>query len=142
MPVGFKLPLQLSSTGGFDLVDSDENDFKIIKTALMNDENENAFQQNMGLGNSAIFKNNDSAQRSSLNSRLRMIFKNFEQQKRYKLLPSTVKWSTNPTSHELILEFRFISLESDEEKTFTNSFFFILILLNSLSLTRLFLKLK
>lgn len=122
MPVGLKLPLQLSSTGGFAIVDSDENDYKIIKTALMSDENENAFQQNIGLGHGMIFGLNDSILHSSLNSRLKSIFRRFEVQKRYKLLPGTVKWKQDPDNHEFILEFRFISLESDEEKTFTNSF--------------------
>lgn len=122
MPVGLKLPLQLNSSGGFALVESDENDYKIIKTALMSDENENAYQQDIGLGHGMIFGLNDSALRSSMSSRLRMIFRRFEVQKRYKLLPSTVKWSQDSINHELILEFRFISLESDEEKTFTNSF--------------------
>ena len=122
MPVGLKLPLQLSSTGGFALVDSDENDFKIIKTALLSDENENAFQQSIGFGHGMIFGLNDSVLRSSLNSKLRIIFRRFEVQKRYKLLPGTVKWSQDLENHNLVLEFRFISLESDEEKTFTNSF--------------------
>lgn len=122
MPVGLKLPLQLSSTGGFALVDSDENDFKIIKMALMSDENENAFQQDIGFGSGMIFGLNDSVLRSRLNSKLRIIFRRFETQKRYKLLPSTVKWTQDLNNQEFVLEFRFISLESDEERTFTNSF--------------------
>ena len=113
MPVGLKVPIQLNSSGGFALSDSDENDFKIIKIALAGDENENAYQQNIALGKKMIFGTNDSALRSRMNGRIRSIFRQFEVQKRYKLLPSTIKWTQDPDTHELSLEFRFISLESE-----------------------------
>lgn len=122
MPVGLKMPLQINSSGGFALSESDENDMKIIKLALMADDNENAYQQNIGLGQDMIFEANDSILRSRMNGRIRSIFRRFERAKRYKLLPSTVQWSQDPDTGELVLEFRFISLESDEERTFTQTF--------------------
>ena len=122
MPVGLKLPIQVNSSGGFALSDSDENDFKIIKTALMSDHNENAFQQNIGLGHGMIFDVNDEFTISRLNGRIRSIFRQFQNEKRYKLLPSTIKWVQDNSAQELTLEFRFISLESDEEKTFARTF--------------------
>ncbi len=122
MAVGLKLPVGTSSTGGVALVDSDENDNKIISLALGSDDNENAFNQDIGLGVDMVFAISDPHIRGRIITRLRQIFKRFEAQKRFKLFPSTIKWTEDSTEQELTLEFKYLNIESDEEKTFSRTY--------------------
>lgn len=99
-------------------MDSDENDNKIISLALGDDDNENAFQQNIGLGVDMIFAINDPSIRGRIMGRLKRIFDQFEAQRRYRLISNSVKWFEEPSSQELTLEFKYLNLESDETNTF------------------------
>lgn len=118
MPVGLDIPVGVNPSGGARLVDGDVNDNKIISMALGDDDNENAFQQNIGLGIDMIFAIEDPAVRAKIMGRLRAIFRSFEAQKRYRLMPATVKWSQDSETQDLILEFKYLNLESDEVNTF------------------------
>jgi len=122
MPVGLALPVGVNTSGGVKLVDSDENDNKIISLALGMDDNENAFQQGIGLGIDMVFAISDPATRGRILGRLKQIFRRFEAQKRYRLRPATLKWTEDSDTQDLVLEFKYINLESDEERTFSRTF--------------------
>ncbi len=121
MPRGLAIPVAVGQNGGARLVEGDENDTKIILLALMGDDNDNAFQQNIGMGSGMIFDIADPLVRIKVLSRLRSIFRRFEQQKRFRLREETLKF-TNPNEGEQAMEFKYVNLESDEEKDFRNSF--------------------
>lgn len=120
MPRGLRVPVGVDPTGGAALVESDENDQKIISIALGSCDSEHAFQQEIGLGSDMVFDINDPTLRARIYRRLISIFQDFESQKRYRLVRETVKWEEG--SGELTLSFKYLNLESDEPKTFTQSF--------------------
>jgi hypothetical protein len=122
MARGLYMPVGVNPSGGAALIDGDDNDAKIIKMALSSDNNENAFQQDIGLGESMVFDLNDQALRAKIRRRLLKIFENFERQKRYKLKKDTIKWEENTVDQELALTFKYVNLESDEEKPFRRVF--------------------
>lgn len=122
MPVGIALPIGVNTSGGVKLADSDENDNKIISLALGMDDNENAFQQGIALGIDMVFAISDPAIRGRIIGRMRQIFRRFEAQKRYRLVPSSVKWTEDATTQDLKLEFKYINLESDEPRVFSKTF--------------------
>jgi len=122
MPVGLAIPVTVSSTGGMRLVESDENNSKIIALALGSDENENAFQQDIGLGDFMVFALEDANIQGKILGRLRDIFKRFEAQKRFRLMTNTIEWTTDPATQELTLQFRYLDLESDEVNTYNKTF--------------------
>lgn len=122
MPTGLGVPVGVDASGGARLVSGDENDNKIIQLALSSDSNENAFQQNIGLGQDMIFDLNDAGVRARILRRVILIFKAFQIQNRYKLLKNTVKWTEDGQNQALILEFKYVNLESDEEVFFRRAF--------------------
>ena len=122
MPVGLALPVGVSSSGGARLVDGDTNDNKIISLALGSDDNENAFNQDIGLGIDMVFALQSPATRGKIMGRLRQIFRRFEAQKRYRFLSNTVVWSENTDTGDLTLEFKYLNLESDETNTFRRTY--------------------
>lgn len=121
MPTGLKVPIYVNKKGGLSLVSGDENDKKIISLSLGDDDNENAFQQNIGLGVGMIFSIADELSRPKIMRRLTEVFRKFESQKRYLLKTNTIKWQKDQ-NQQLVLEFKYINLESDEEKIFRQSF--------------------
>lgn len=123
MATGLAIPVGVDNKGGGRLSSGDENDSKIIRLALGDDDNENAFQQNIGLGVGQIFGISDELLRAKVLRRLYEIFRRFEAQKRYILRTNTVRWVRDENQNqELTLEFRFVNVESDEEKLFRNNF--------------------
>ncbi len=122
MATGLSIPLGVNNSGGARLVSGDENDDKIIRTALGADDNENAFQQNIGLGEAQIFGIADQQLQAQTLRRLFEVFRRFEAQKRYILRNSTVKWETDSATQELILSFKYVSIESTEERDFRQGF--------------------
>jgi hypothetical protein len=122
MATGLKVPIGVNSIGGAALVNGDDNDIKIIKLALTNDDNENAFQQNIGLGEEMIFDLNDPTTRPKIISKLRRIFDKFEANNRFKLLYNTIKWEESSDDGELSLTFKYLNIESDEIKEFDQKF--------------------
>lgn len=122
MATGFKLPIGVNQSGGMATVDGDDNDRKIIKTALTDDENENAFQQNVGLGDEIVFDFNDPRTRARIGRRIREVFEVFEAEERFKLLENTISWDTISDTQELVLKFKYLNLESDKETEFEDKF--------------------
>jgi hypothetical protein len=122
MPTGLRIPVGVSQSGGAALVDGDENDRKIIRLALGSDDNENAFQQNIGMGDGMIFGLSDATSRAAINRRLIDIFRTFEAQQRYILKPETIQWTQNPDTQEMELSFQYLQIESDQVKDFSLGF--------------------
>ena len=122
MPTGLALPIGVSASGGVKLVDGDDNDKKIIALALGSDDNENAFQQDIGLGIDMIFGISDPGIRGRIINRLKAIFRNFQAQQRFSLFTASIKFTEDSKTQELILEFKYLNLESDEIKDFRRQF--------------------
>lgn len=120
--MGLKMPVGVNPSGGAALMEGDINDAKIIKMALSSDDNENAFQQDIGLGVDMIFGISDTVLQSQITRRVIRLFQNFQTQKRFKLLRNTLKWTEDASQQELTLEFRYVNLESDEEVFFRRAF--------------------
>lgn len=122
---GLKLPVGVGSNGGASMLDGDENDFKIITIALGSSENENAFQQDITLGEDMVFDLSDQTIRARILVRLYDIFNIFKTKKRFFLKKETIRWEENSRNQELIMTFKYVNLESDEEilfrRTFTSS---------------------
>lgn len=101
---------------------SDDNDRKIIKIAMSDDDNENAFQQGIGLGAGMIFDIADSAGRASIMRKVTEIFRRFVAQKRYSLVPDSIRWDEDSASQTVTLSFKYINLESDRVEDFSTGF--------------------
>lgn len=120
MPRGLAIPVGINAKGGAALVEGNENDDKIIKAALGSDDNENSFQQNLGIGLDAIFDINDPTSRPAIQSKVARVFRQFELQRRYKLVDSTLSWTQS--EGETTLSFKYVSLEADEERLYRQAF--------------------
>jgi len=122
MPKGLAIPVGVNTSGGARLVEGDLNDSKILKLGLGDDENDNAYQQGIGMGTSMVFDTIDVGQRARLTQRLLDLFRRWEAQKRYKLRTNTLKWEEDAEKGELIVSFKYVSLEADEERDFRRSY--------------------
>jgi len=120
MAKGLKIPVGVDGTGGSVAIEGDAYADQTIRTALSDHDNDNAFQQDTGLGADMIFGVSNTALRASILRRLYSLFEFFETERLFKLMRETIKWSKG--EGELILEFRYVNLESDEEKLFEQSF--------------------
>jgi hypothetical protein len=115
---GLQLPIGVGPGGGSVVIDGDEQAAKIIWTALSDCDNDNAFQQDIGLGVDMVFDVQSPESRGKILRRLYAIFRDFERNNLYSLVRSSVKWRDNPAMQETELEFNFVNLESDELSTF------------------------
>lgn len=122
MPRGLRVPVGISSNGGAATDDGDDNDIKIIKTALSDGDNDNAFQQDISLGSDLVFDISDPVFRSEIVGRIIRIFNKFKLEKRFKLLRSTIRWNDEPEEGDISISFKYLNLESDEEKVYEQNF--------------------
>lgn len=122
MPTGLAVPMGPNNGGGAKIVSGDANDDKIIRLALGADDNENAFQQNIGLGEAQIFGLADQTTQAQVLRRLFEVFRRFKAQKRFVLAENTIKWEQDSATQELILTFDYVPVESTEPKTFSQNF--------------------
>jgi hypothetical protein len=122
MPTGLAVPVGVGPDGGARLAVGDANDDKIIRLSLGDDSNENAFQQNVGVGADMVFGQSDELLQASIMRRLGEVFKRFEAQRRYIIKRETILWSRDSETQDLILQFKYLSLESESEQTFRESF--------------------
>lgn len=118
MPTGLRMPVGVNSRGGAWLVSKDENSHKIIALALSDLENDNAFQQNIGLGGGAIFDVAGQTYRAQIRQKVVDIFKDFEDQKLYSLDTTSLKFNRGAPG-EQILDFAYINLETDQRVVFS-----------------------
>lgn len=116
MATGLAIPVRVSPSGGFAKSSGEQHDNDIIRSALGSDDNENAFEQDLGLGEAAIFDINDAQLRATVLERLRTIFARFEALKRFRLMEDTIEWDDVPG--EQILTFKYVNLETDKEQDF------------------------
>ena len=117
MATGLRIPVGVDGTGGAALTTGDAQDRKIIMTALGDNENENAFQQNIGLGSFMVFDVDAPDVQSNVLRQVRRIFRVFRAKQRFKLIEGSVEFKKEAEG-ELTLEFKYINLESDEERPF------------------------
>lgn len=120
MPRGLQLPVGVDGTGGTAMTDSEEENKKIIWCALSDCDNDNAFQQDLGIGSAMVFGMKDAGSRARILDRVTDIFRTFEALQRFRLKRETVKWRSR--EGEQILEFKYLDLESDEEQSFSRAF--------------------
>ncbi len=119
MATGLALPVGVNGSGSSALVSADAQDSKILSMALGDDENDNAFQQNIGLGAFMIFQQPGDRINALVRQRITAIFRDFRIAQRFQLLPDTILFRDEPEQGEFSIEFKFINLESDEERTFS-----------------------
>src|SRR6185295_18516119 len=105
--------------GGLRISRSADNDNKIVSLAFGDCSNDHAFQQDIGFGPGPLFEINDGALRSKILLRLRQVFEKFKRERRYELVEGSIKVNGADTSGksdgEFFLEFRYVSLEANEE---------------------------
>lgn len=121
MPRGLKIPVGVSPSGGLAFVEHDENDNKTIMLALGAGDNENAFQQDITLGDGMVFDNADPTMRARVVARIVEIFRDFERQKRFKLHRHTIEWASQEGSQVQTLRFTYLNIESDEIRQFDSA---------------------
>lgn len=117
---GLDIPIGVNKHGATKTVTRDDNDRKIISTALSDNNNDHAFQQDPGLGADMIFGVNTDAIRGIIIQRLRDVFADFERQNRYSLREDTAVW-TESDEGDLILDFDYFNIETDEAKHFSGA---------------------
>lgn len=121
MATGLDLPVRVDATGRTVRAFGDTQAQKIIMLALGDDENENAFQQDVSLGTGQVFSISDPTFRARTLSKLHRIFARFQQRKKFSLVQGSVKW-TKGKPGETVLEFDYINLETDEREHFARKF--------------------
>jgi len=119
---GLSIPVGVNTSGSASTVKGDAQDQKIISIALSSDENHNAFQQDIGLGDIAVFKMADLRTQAEVLRRVRTIFTYFEDQHRFRLMEETVTWTKDSETQEMMLEFYYLNIESDETRPFQRSY--------------------
>lgn len=119
---GIKIPVGVGSNGGAATIEADQNDKQVISVAIGSGDNENAFQQDISLDEGMIFDLNDPTVRAKITRRLYRLFDEFRVQKRFSLLKSTIIWDSDETAQTLSIEFKYVNLESDEQKFFRKAF--------------------
>lgn len=118
---GLRIPLGVDASGRGALVADRAQDEKIIKLALSGNDNNNAFQLDPGLGDEMVFDPSDAMVRGRILLKLRQGFAEFERQHRFKLLENTIKWSDGQPG-ELVLDFQYHNLETDDILDYSHSF--------------------
>lgn len=120
MARGIRIPVGVNASGGTAMVEDDTQHRQVLSVGLSSGDNRNAFQQEENLGEQMIFGNDSPLFRASILRRLYEIFKDWEEQKLFRLMRETIEWSKEPG--ELTLDFTYIDLESDQEKQFRKNF--------------------
>ena len=118
--VGLALPVGVTKQGRSKTVTGEANDRKIIFTALGGNYNQNAYQQDPGLGEDMIFEINDAVIQARIRQKLADVFADFDRQNRYRLVVETLEWSEE--EGELVLSFDYFNVESDEPQSFAQRF--------------------
>lgn len=122
MAKGLKLPIGVNPLGGAAMVEGNDQNQKIIFTAMSDCDNENAFEQDQGISAEVVFSLNDVGVGLIARRKIVHIFQEFYRQNRFKIQEESIKIEKN-NKQEMILEFEYIDIETDEvlpfEKTFT-----------------------
>jgi len=121
MAKGLRVPVGVNRTGGTSMVEGDEQKRQVIVIALSSGENANAFQQDVNLGQAMIFGKDGPGLRAAVMQRLLQILESFEREKLFRLMQETIAWSKGDDG-ELVIEFQYIDIESDETKSFRKQY--------------------
>jgi hypothetical protein len=121
MARGIALPIRPDRNGRVVTVMGDEEASKIILTAMGNCENENPFQQELGLGDRHIFDIMSPMFKGNVIGRLVTIFREFEAQDLYRLEYGSIQWSQEGPG-VTTLTFSYVNLETDEIKTLSRQY--------------------
>lgn len=121
MGKGLKLPIGPDGSGRTAIISQDAQATKLISIALSDLDNDNAFQQDIGLGSDLVFEISGSPFRAEVRRRVKEIFSEFEKNKKFKLINSSIKFSKEVPGEE-VLEFQYINIESDEVVSFKKNF--------------------
>lgn len=119
---GLQIPVGVGPTGRTVIVSDDAQSKKIIRIALSDGENDNAFQQNITLGEGHVFAVNSPRDRAIVLSRLLRIFADFQDRDLYKLQRETIRWEKGPAAGEQTLSFKYIDLETDKVQDFSRTY--------------------
>lgn len=119
MATGLKLPVGVDGSGGAAVLSGDAEDAKILSVALGDDDNDNAFQQDIGLGSFMIFEMPGDRTNALVRQRIQSIFRDFRAAQRFRLVSESIEFKEEAEQGESSIEFKYINLESDEEKTFS-----------------------
>jgi hypothetical protein len=119
---GLTIPVGVNNRGGALLSDGDEQADKIIRLALHDGDNDNAYQQEVSLGIDMIYDVNGPSAQGQIVYRIIRIFQEFEKNELFKLVQDSIKWTELPETQELELEFKYINLESDEPSSFSRRY--------------------
>lgn len=126
MPQGLAVPIGVGPGGGMRTVQGAENDNKIVSLSLGDCSSGNAFQQDLGFGVPTMFETNDPSLRTSAMINLRRVFDKFKRERRYELIEDSVKIEPPKSGADKegvsVLQFKYLSLESNETRTFSRSF--------------------
>lgn len=122
MAKGLKIPVQVDNKGGSLVVEGDEYSRQVLFTGLAGHDNVNAFQQGTGLGEGMIFGLTDTSTRASVLRRLRELFDVWEAERLYRLMSETIRWSKDSQRGELILDFKYVNLETNRVIDFSKRF--------------------
>ena len=115
------MPVGATAAGRTRLSDGDDQSRKILRLALSDDSNNNAFQQNISLGSRMIFNPKTEATRAVILRRLQTIFDGFEQARRFQLVRESIQWGDDAEG-QLTLTFRYVDLETEQEQELTQTF--------------------
>lgn len=114
------IPVRADSLGRLAIVQGDDLSFQTIATALRDGSNENAWRQDDALGESMVFDPSDESTRIKITIKIRQIFDDFEREKRFRLIPESLVWTSAPGTLEVSL--KFIDLETAQIKDFKEQF--------------------
>jgi hypothetical protein len=121
MAKGLRIPVGVDLRGGSATVEGDEYAKQVLAAGLTGHDNANAFEQESGLGEGMIFGINSTSLKASVLRRLYAMFDAWEAERLYRLMRETVAWST-ATDGDLVLEFKFVNLETDVVESFKKKF--------------------
>ena len=121
MASGISIPVRIGPTGRTVISSEDDQADKIVRLALSSGDNDNAFQQDISLGEDAVFAKKDPGFRAKTVARLIRIFGRFESEKRFKLIRNSIKWE-NGLPGESVLRLKYQNLETDQVVDYAQSF--------------------
>lgn len=122
MAKGLKMPVGVDATGSAAMVDGENDNLKTLFTAFSDCENAHPFQQDIGLGNFAVFSISDKQIRAKIQRKVEAIFQQFEAENRFRLVPGSIEWIESTDTGDLSMSLKYVDLELEETKSFQRVF--------------------
>ena len=115
---GLAIPLAATKTGGLATNVGEDHDRQIIMTALLDCSCNNAFLQDGGLGDKAIFALANDQLKAELFARIRTVFDDFKRQKRFQLVPDSLQVLMDQDTGEVQMSLKYLNLETNAPSDF------------------------